>query len=779
MKKLFRFPSVCILVLVLLLTTALVGCRGIRAATDEQPPPPSPEAQEYDKLRELWQREAGDPNDEPVDKGFIGGLLPGGDNQQQEPDSNYQKQAELNSYKAGAYGDPVAIDLSDELYFPVIGNQGSFGSCGSWSTTYYTFTYEVARLNDWDVRTGDASTGTRITEKTFSPKFTYNFLNNGDSSAGTFFSGNFDILRRAGSATWEDFPYSGSTGDVKNYREWVTDGNIYKKALNTRLSSYTNLTTQVLTNVGDYITNAKQLLNEGHPVMFGTQNMDGWTRQHIEDYGWVVPYVKNSEGGHAMTIVGYDDNLWIDLNGDGDEQPAEFGAFKVANSWGNYTQHNNGFLWLCYDALYPTTQVPGYSPAGKVRALDESYYMQVQNYSAEFTAEVTLNTARRNNAGISIGSYVDASFTTTQTLFNSLAFDSATQLYAFDGTAAACDATFVLDFNEPVSAKNWRVRVADKHNDGYSVTVKSVKYYSSGVLLKDFTPNQTLSNTSADYDYTYTAPLTYTVTYNYSANGGTSATTTSAQYISGTSVSLTPTAVKATWDFVGWNTDANTTEGLASYIMPSSNVTLYAIFSISLTATFIDYNGLTKQTTTDSLTIYNQTPGWTAEPPTTPGVYTDWTWRGWSTATTPQGSLVTNFTITTSTTFYGTYQRTLSLSFDEGTDDDVTDMPPAQTGTQYTNSYNITNLSQVTLTLPSTAPQREEYTFVAWQSGGDTFTSGNPVSIASNTILTAIWTENSETESDWFKLALIIVGCNVIVAALVALNFFTMLKKKK
>ena len=36
-----------------------------------------------------------------------------------------------------------------------------------------------------------------------------------------------------------------------------------------------------------------------------------------------------------MTIVGYDDDIWYDINEDGKVQEGEKGAFKVANSWGD------------------------------------------------------------------------------------------------------------------------------------------------------------------------------------------------------------------------------------------------------------------------------------------------------------------------------------------------------------------------------------------------------------------------------------------------------------
>lgn len=36
-----------------------------------------------------------------------------------------------------------------------------------------------------------------------------------------------------------------------------------------------------------------------------------------------------------MTLVGYNDNIWVDINGNGIVDNGEKGAFKIANSWGN------------------------------------------------------------------------------------------------------------------------------------------------------------------------------------------------------------------------------------------------------------------------------------------------------------------------------------------------------------------------------------------------------------------------------------------------------------
>ena len=70
----------------------------------------------------------------------------------------------------------------------------------------------------------------------------------------------------------------------------------------------------------------------------------------------------------------------------------------------------------------------------------------------------------------------------------------------------------------------------------------------------------------------------YTVTYNYVQNGGDSSTASTKTVTYGTAVDLTPTATKANYVFIGWNTSSTATTGLTSYKMPAKNVTLYAIF---------------------------------------------------------------------------------------------------------------------------------------------------------------------------------------------------------
>ncbi len=45
-------------------------------------------------------------------------------------------------------------------------------------------------------------------------------------------------------------------------------------------------------------------------------------------------YLNGYDGSHAMTIVGYNDAVWTDINSNGVIDAGEKGAFRIANSWG-------------------------------------------------------------------------------------------------------------------------------------------------------------------------------------------------------------------------------------------------------------------------------------------------------------------------------------------------------------------------------------------------------------------------------------------------------------
>src|SRR4029079_6118567 len=104
----------------------------------------------------------------------------------------------------------------------------------------------------------------------------------------------------------------------------------------------------------------KQLLVNGYVLNFATY-VYSWNWKAIGNdpsttaddafVGKQCAYsVNGASGGHSMTIVGFNDDIWVDINGDGLITPNEKGALRIANSWGT-GWGESGFCWLAYDAI--------------------------------------------------------------------------------------------------------------------------------------------------------------------------------------------------------------------------------------------------------------------------------------------------------------------------------------------------------------------------------------------------------------------------------------------
>ena len=196
--------------------------------------------------------------------------------------------------------------------------------------------------------------------------------------------------------------------------------------------------------------------------------------------------------------------------------------------------------------------------------------------------------------------------------------------------------------------------------------------------------------------YAHWTANSYTVTYNYSENGGASATKTSAKVVKGTSIDLSPTATKSGYTFVGWNTNKDAKEKLSSLTMGTNNVTLYAIYSKTITGTFYYWNGSKQVSTTKSATVYNKTTSGSITAPTLANASKDgvtYTQRGWSTSNTGNATVNLNsgasVTLSSNTTYYGLYQASITATFyyHGGTDQfAATQSSTTASGTRYMNS---------------------------------------------------------------------------------------------
>ncbi len=311
---------------------------------------------------------------------------------------------------------PSSVDLSASEYFPEIGDQGWVGSCLSWASTYYQFTYEAHKLNNIVTTNSNA----------YSPAWTYNFTTSGNTSSGSYYTDVYSLLINQGAATMNEMPYDGySDYDTS----WPTNIDMMMNALKTRVSSTGKIElsakgTCYTSNKDSDLSAAKALLSSGKVLLVRAQSSSGlknWSFKNAYGSTDKVAYrATKSNSGHALTVVGYDDNICCDVNGNGKIEASEKGAFKVANSWGT-GWGNSGYIWVLYDALNgvsanTTNNWESKLSGTRIGIFDRDvqyyvnrdsnknifYYMNVENYNIGMVGQLTIKTDNINNLRLNL-----------------------------------------------------------------------------------------------------------------------------------------------------------------------------------------------------------------------------------------------------------------------------------------------------------------------------------------------------------------------------------------
>ena len=340
--------------------------------------------------------------------------------------------------------------------FPPIRNQGSQGSCAAFSSTYYQMTHMTALVRGWNAKSGGDAYH-------FSPKWTYNMLNGGTDS-GCFIDENLALARDHGCATWSDFPYTGTTSD---FRAWCLNAAVWSNSIAFRFNEYSTIDNLASSNG---LATLKAVLDNGYMVTFDSYSpwsYRGWVQGTVGNnpsttnddpfVGQLIcKYVRALDWGHAMTIVGYNDSIWCDLNTNGAVDAGESGALKIANSWGT-SWGNSGFAWFAYDALKTDSAVPGWNPSDKVYGAGYGdsvgncigYVITARtNYTPRFLSKFTLTHSSRDQMTVLLGKDTATTSNNPAVTWTPSGLNGCGGAYAFDGTTTACDGTFYLDMTD-------------------------------------------------------------------------------------------------------------------------------------------------------------------------------------------------------------------------------------------------------------------------------------------------------------------------------------------
>tara|TARA_R110002073_G_scaffold128999_6_gene275257 strand:+ start:18638 stop:20092 length:1455 start_codon:yes stop_codon:yes gene_type:complete len=205
-------------------------------------------------------------------------------------------------------------------YAPTPGNQGSQPSCVGWASGYGARTIAFAVKNNWKYNT------TQINQNAFSPSFVYNQIKSaGDNNCtrGSYIADAMKLMNNTGILKKSEFVYNAT-----NCTTVPTSYGI-QKAKDNKILTFERLARW--DNPYNLIGKVKKALANKNPVVVG---MFQYGRLSGPGELWTAPTIP-SKGGHAMVVVGYDDNK-------------HGGAFEIMNSWGTQFR-NGGFFWVRYN----------------------------------------------------------------------------------------------------------------------------------------------------------------------------------------------------------------------------------------------------------------------------------------------------------------------------------------------------------------------------------------------------------------------------------------------
>ncbi|PID28902.1 MAG: hypothetical protein CSB55_02220 [Candidatus Cloacimonadota bacterium] len=250
---------------------------------------------------------------------------------------------------------PEALNNANTPFFPpVIQQEG--GSCGQASGVYYQFGYEMNRL-----RGANAD----VQGNQYPTHFTWNFLNGGAGMGSYPFDG-WTIIDKVGCP--DITTYGGHFAEGGNTR-WMSGYDNYRAGMTNRIKNHLNIDVSDedgLHNLKQWMTD-KGIGDETGGIANFAAGVSPISMDYIPDgeyAGKSIITEWSHEPNHAMTFVGFDDNVCYDINGDGqftndidinndgevNLKDWERGALIVANSWGSGWE-DNGFSYMMYRLL--------------------------------------------------------------------------------------------------------------------------------------------------------------------------------------------------------------------------------------------------------------------------------------------------------------------------------------------------------------------------------------------------------------------------------------------
>jgi len=232
----------------------------------------------------------------------------------------YNKLPKKASLATRAYeGLPKSFSLKQ--YAPLPGDQTNYGTCVAWASAYAARTIsESVALN--------RRNQTETTQIAFSPVYVYRNIRPDDPECqrGAQIYSALDLMRDTGAVRMLDIERSMEFPRI--------DLSYYRESKKYPIGGYVTLFSKEDKQKPALITRiVKKSLAEGRPVVIGMNTPDSFIE--AKNIWQPTENPDNYYGGHAMCVVGYDDDK---------------DAFEIINSWGR-KWGNGGFIWVPYKAF--------------------------------------------------------------------------------------------------------------------------------------------------------------------------------------------------------------------------------------------------------------------------------------------------------------------------------------------------------------------------------------------------------------------------------------------
>jgi hypothetical protein len=233
-------------------------------------------------------------------------------------DEEYAKVPIKATLTRSLYGSSLPGSASLKKYTPSPLSQGAYGTCVGWSTAFCAFTIVEAKSNGWTDQT-------TIDANTFSPGFVYSQIKSSSDVGckyGSSISDALTLMKTKGVPKKKDMDMSCPSSIPMD---------VFNKAGSYKIKDFAKLF-DAYTPAGSKNQAVKKSLSEGKPVVIGMKCPSSFNKAK----GYWIPTEDASQnyGGHAMCVIGYDDNKYG-------------GAFEIQNSWGNWWG-NSGYIWIKY-----------------------------------------------------------------------------------------------------------------------------------------------------------------------------------------------------------------------------------------------------------------------------------------------------------------------------------------------------------------------------------------------------------------------------------------------